>query len=88
MRRFAWADYFPSYEIITGSYAGGLYYEADGREVNRLGVAHAMRCFVRNYVGGPPAAAVAAAPLPVTAEIVRPVGDIVCDEEVLSGLRF
>jgi GSCFA family len=50
LKLFDWVDYFPSYEIITGSFSGGLYYEADSRNVNSLGVAHAMRCFLRNYV--------------------------------------
>lgn len=85
LRNFDWVDYFPSYEIITGSFSGGLYYEADHREVNRLGVAHAMRCFVANFTGGtreeqaePPAAV----PPPVVA------ADQVCDETVLDAVRF
>lgn len=49
IRDHDWVDYFPSYEIITGSFAGGIYYGPDHREVNELGVAHAMRCFMRNY---------------------------------------
>lgn len=87
IRRSDWVEYFPSYEIITGSYAGGLYYEDDHREVNRLGVAHAMRCFVDNFVGEP-------APKsdePRTARQASPVAtatDIVCDEEALEGLRL
>ncbi|MGZ3305850.1 MAG: GSCFA domain-containing protein [Asticcacaulis sp.] len=50
LKAYDWVDYFPSYEIITGSFSGGLYYEPDFREVNSLGVAHAMRVFVDNYV--------------------------------------
>ena len=50
-----WVDYFPSYEIITGSYSRGAYYEDDAREVNELGVSHAMRCFFDNYVDRPDA---------------------------------
>ncbi|KZY36761.1 GSCFA family protein, partial [Roseovarius sp. HI0049] len=42
-------DYFPSYEIITGSPTGGMYFEEDSREVNSIGVAHAMRSFVSAY---------------------------------------
>ncbi len=48
-REHCWVDYFPSYEIITSSFAGGVYYDPDHREINTLGVAHAMRCFMRNY---------------------------------------
>ncbi|WP_347302279.1 GSCFA domain-containing protein [Croceibacterium sp. TMG7-5b_MA50] len=79
-----WVAYFPSYEIITGSFAGGLYYEADHREVNALGVAHAMRCFMRHYIAG--------------GEDTVPVNDalfvdhqasqnVLCDEDVLDAAR-
>ena len=50
LRRFEWTDYFPSYEIITSSPTGGLYYGPDDREVNALGVAHVMRLFQLHYV--------------------------------------
>ena len=82
-RRFAWVDYFPSYEIITGSFNEGAYYEADHREVNAIGVAHAMRCFVGNYLEGRGSA---------TAPVFVPhsAGDasqLVCDEEALDQVR-
>lgn len=76
-----WVDYFPSYEIITGSYAGGLYYEADHREVNHLGVAHAMRCFVNNYVDKGERRATVAAP------DMEGKSSVICDEEVLALVR-
>lgn len=47
--KFQNVDYFPSFEIITGSPTGGLYYEEDMREVNAIGVSHAMRCFISAY---------------------------------------
>ena len=85
IRRSNWIEYFPSYEIITGSFSGGLYYEGDHRDVNRLGVAHAMRCFVANFIDddGPKSSD----PLPPPA-YASGTPDIVCDEEVLEGLRF
>ena len=83
IRRFDWVDYFPSYEIITGSFAGGLYYEDDYREVNRLGVSHAMRCFVANYIDEP--VAPRAAPLLPYGPIAP---HIICEEDVLEGVRF
>lgn len=49
IKKFTWVDYFPSYEIITGNFNLGKYYEEDLREVNSVGVDHAMRCFLRNY---------------------------------------
>lgn len=80
---FAFVDYFPSYEIITGSATGGLYYESDQREVNRLGVSHAMRCFVNNYVDG-----IARTENKVDrAEHIANVAtvrEIVCDEEAIA----
>lgn len=86
IRRFDWVDYFPSYEIITGSNNGGRYYEADHREVNRLGVAHAMRCFVKNYVAGRRGAEAAGAIAPALRDTTKS-DFIVCDEEVLDLLR-
>jgi hypothetical protein len=86
LSRFDWVDYFPSYEIITGSYAGGLYYEDDYREVNHLGVAHVMRCFVRNYVSQPSNKAepkVEMLPPPEIEEYQA----VVCDEREIEMLR-
>jgi hypothetical protein len=79
-----WVDYFPSYEIITASPTGGLYFETDWREINRMGVAHAMRCFSRNYLED---SANAAGTEPVLAEENAPFGKIVCDEEELAAIR-
>jgi hypothetical protein len=39
--------YFPSYEIITGHYNGGMYFEPDMRSVSMRGVRHVMRNFMR-----------------------------------------
>mgnify|MGYP001765988789 CR=1 FL=1 len=85
---FDFVDYFPSYEIITSSATGGLYYEEDHREVAEIGVAHAMRCFVRHYVAGavvPPAAAIAtdAPPPPLAGP-----KEVVCDEEAMDAANI
>lgn len=85
-RKRAWVDYFPSYEIITGSYAGGLYYEDDHREVRPIGVAHAMRCFVANYVEG----AVKTVVTPAAAGVSNSAAEdreILCDEEAIDMIR-
>jgi hypothetical protein len=80
-RSYDWTDYFPSFEIITGSYAGGLYYEEDYREVNRVGVAHAMRCFLGNYVAADSAKSASPA-------VERPApSGIICDEEMIAAFR-
>ena len=41
--------YFPSYEIITGSYNRGIYFAPDLRSVTEAGVAHVMRLFLSHY---------------------------------------
>lgn len=89
-RDFDWVDYFPSYEIITGSFSGGLYYEQDRRNVNTLGIAHAIRCFMRHYAEGGGQNAVQripASPLDHSAGNHPRVRDIVCDEEILERAR-
>lgn len=79
-----WVDYFPSYEIITGSQARGRYFEDDAREVNGLGVAHAMRCFLSSYLEGGNALNEGGRALPAVAD--RPqVTQYLCDEEVLDS---
>jgi hypothetical protein len=95
-----WIDYFPSYEIITGSYSRGVYYEDDAREVNELGVSHAMRCFFNNYVGkdpgdsrGAPRVSATDAPPVVAAANGQPAvvpgadSDLVCDEESIDQIN-
>jgi hypothetical protein len=80
-RKYDWVDYFPSYEIITGGFNGGVYYEDDCREVNHRGVAHAMRCFLNNYIEG----------VENTRETVSPAQrsdqgewQVICDEEAIE----
>lgn len=81
-RAHDWVEYFPSYEIITGHYHGGAYFEADCRNVNAIGVDHAMRCFLRHYADGPsrPSPGPLATPVP-------PDQDVVCDEEAIEQVR-
>lgn len=43
--------YFPSYEIITGSFNRGRYYADDLRSVTEEGVAHVMRLFLKHVYG-------------------------------------
>jgi len=81
-RRHDWVDYFPSYEIITGSHAGGRYYEDDAREVSHLGVAHAMRCFFDNYIEG------RARPLtPARPPAPLSNASLICDEKMIDAVR-
>jgi hypothetical protein len=86
-REYDWVDYFPSYEIITGSYNSGMYYCSDARDVNSLGVAHAMRVFTNNYVAGRGrefSASHEETPPRATESVAR----VVCDEEAIAQTNF
>lgn len=79
--------YFPSYEIITGSFNRGNYFAEDLRSVREEGVSHAMRLFLRRYGSvddeNPEAmaATVSAAPSgPIMQDLVK----AVCEEEALA----
>lgn len=88
LREIPWVDYFPSFEIITGSYNRGAYYEEDAREVNRLGVAHAMRAFLDNYVPGRQRAALAPAGVPAEGPAPLNRAGIICDEEAIALINI
>jgi len=78
-------DYFPSFEIITNSATGGLYYEPDQREVNAQGVSHAMRCFISAYTGNGPSDAPASEALSdADRQSYGAATGIVCDEEQID----
>jgi hypothetical protein len=49
-RRYDFVEYFPSYEIISGSAAGAKYFENDLREVSQVGVNHVMRIFEKHML--------------------------------------
>lgn len=42
-------SYFPSYEIITGTFSTDRYYSQDRRSVTQEGISHVMRCFFSTY---------------------------------------
>ncbi len=46
------AYYFPSYEIITGSFSRGAYYADDLRNVTEEGVNHVMSLFLKHVSAG------------------------------------
>ena len=81
--RFDWVEYFPSYEIITGSPTAGRYFAPDLREVNPLGVAHVMRVFERHYVAG----GEAAPPTSLATPAAVAQAGVICDEEMIDRLR-
>lgn len=79
-RRDPLSDYFPSYEIITGSYARGRYFESDLRSVTPTGVGHVMRLFFQHFADADSSSILAA-------EIAREsatVREVICDEEAMD----
>ncbi len=87
--------YFPSYEIITGNFSRGAYFEPDLREVTAAGVGHVMRLFMRHYAStgeaepAAPARSSTAAPDAGTeaAQFRRQIDKaaaVICDEEALD----
>ena len=86
VRDHDWVDYFPSFEIITGSFNAGMYYQADAREVTATGVAHVMRCFSKHYLAGARGHPEEARPLQTPASDEGG-GEIVCDEEAIDQVR-
>lgn len=80
-------DYFGSYEIITGSYNRGSYFEDDLRSVTDNGVSHVMRIFMNNYTGlknQDKVDNIKASPA-ATATRSTTLFDIVCDEEAIAN---
>ncbi|MCP5279524.1 MAG: GSCFA domain-containing protein [Thiobacillus sp.] len=81
--------YFPSYEIITGFYNKGAYYEQDLRNVRQEGVDHVMGVFMSNLVSGKQARGGEKPPDSRNTdedsmlEEMRENADIVCDENLI-----
>lgn len=76
--------YFPSYEIVTGSFNRGRYFADDLRHVTEAGVDHVMKIFLRHYA---PSGAQSAAASDLTARFEAETStalEIVCDEEELE----
>ncbi|MDA7430293.1 GSCFA domain-containing protein [Primorskyibacter aestuariivivens] len=77
--------YFPSYEIITGGFNRGAYFEDDLRSVKPKGVAHVMRVFRERLVVGAGSDIVAEPSRTDETpdeEYIRQL-EVVCDEELL-----
>ncbi|KPA96470.1 MULTISPECIES: GSCFA domain-containing protein [Pseudomonas] len=70
-------DYFPSYEIITGTPFKAAFYQDNQREVTAAGVAFVMRQFFSALNGQPPVA-------PANPIAHLPSEDLVCEDAVLD----
>jgi hypothetical protein len=84
-RQHAHVIYFPSYEIINSAHHEGRYWADDLRQVNELGVGHAMRVFSRHFLGLDEAGPRATAPFAARAGTAAFAADVVCDEEVIEA---
>ena len=90
-QRFPCVTYFPSYEIITGNFNRGAYFDDDLRSVTEDGVNHVMKLFLKHFIRQGRA-------IPVKqnrptesrqknleiSEGTRKLFNVVCDEEVLD----
>ncbi|MGF6853560.1 GSCFA domain-containing protein [Paraburkholderia sp. CI3] len=90
----AHVGYFPSYEVITGAYNRGTYFDEDLRTVTNEGVSHVMRLFMKHYAGAQQSISAGqdrmTAPASTTedqapAPIHKNVFGIVCDEEAIAN---
>ena len=82
--------YFPSYEIITGSFSRGAYFAEDGRSILESGVAHVMRIFMRHFTDlgeaeTKPMPSTAAGKADAHTEKMKELAAAACDEEVLAN---
>ncbi len=84
-RRHDHVTYFPSYEIINSAHHEGRYWADDLRQVNELGVGHAMRVFSRHFLGMDGMLPTSAAPAGGAAASPGPMAEVVCDEEVIEA---
>jgi hypothetical protein len=91
-KAFSFVSYFPSYEIITGSFNKGAYYESDLRSVKPEGVAHVMGVFMDYMVADNDLTEskveleIAKVDSSLLAETERD-ADIVCDEELIESTQ-
>jgi hypothetical protein len=85
-KRFDEVHYFPSYEIITGSFNRGAYYAEDLRNVLETGVSHVMRLFMSHATGNAPALSRQAAPDEVAHQqrLAQELVEVECDEIALD----
>lgn len=87
--------YFPSYEIVTGAFSRGRYFERDMRTVTNSGVDHVMRLFFQHateidaagVATAPAGAAPRSAKMPNRRSIAKRIVRLVCDEEAIERDR-
>jgi hypothetical protein len=77
--------YFPSYEIISSHYNGGLYYDSNKRTIARSGVEHVMSVFQGAYFDVQPSDAKTdpTGRASTLDEAFEAGGKVICDEELI-----
>ncbi len=80
----AHCDYFPSYEIITGNYNRGQYFETDLRSITQEGVDHVMRIFLSSYANEEPARTDNGTDQQEIMNEMARANAVVCDEEAID----
>ncbi|MEK0446637.1 MAG: hypothetical protein RLZZ399_1958 [Verrucomicrobiota bacterium] len=89
-KAFPHVHYFPSYEIISGTYSRGRYFAEDLRSVTEEGVNHVMRLFIQHATGLSVQSPSAVTLKPVESEQsssilkAQKLVDVECDEEALD----
>jgi GSCFA family len=81
-------DYFPSYEIITGNYNRGQYFEDDLRSIKQEGVDHVMRLFLLSYSNedtGHAQLSLSTSQQEIVHEMAM-ANKVVCDEEAIDKI--
>lgn len=81
-------DYFPSYEIITGNYNRGQYFEDDLRSIKQEGVDHVMRLFLLSYSNedtGHAQLSLSTSQQEIVNEMAM-ANKVVCDEEAIDKI--
>ena len=79
---YPFVEYFPSYEIISGSAIGAPYFEPDLRQVRQVGVDHVMRIFEKHMLQSTNNSSNF---VPDTAPVVSQPRNVVCDEETIMN---
>jgi GSCFA family/Polysaccharide biosynthesis enzyme WcbI len=80
-------DYFPSFEIITGNYNRGRYFEGDLRSITSEGVNHVMKLFLSSYSNeNTRGTHMSAAQQEIINEMVI-ANSVVCDEEAIDAAQ-
>lgn len=88
-QRHSHVEYFPSYELITGSFNRGGYFEDDLRNVRSEGVDHVMRVFMKHFTDATnPVVSEKISEISTTEtyENAKAIADLVCEEATLGAL--